>query len=100
MQNLWCINVGKKIDITAFIVYIVFVMPKPIIDIRRIKKMIKYRKYLGVRETARIIGVDVKTIYRWEKYLKGEIQVSKKSVGKLSTVIDLDKKIKRGKVRA
>ena len=47
-----------------------------------------------------IIGVDVKTIYRWEKYLKGEIQVSKKSVGKLSTVIDLDKKIKRGKVRA
>lgn len=67
-------------------------MPKPSIDIRRIKKMIAYRKYLGARETARIMDVDVKTIYRWEKYLKGEIKVSKKSVGKLSTVINLTRK--------
>jgi transposase-like protein len=67
-------------------------MPKPSIDIRRIKKMIAYRKYLGARETARIMDVDIKTIYRWEKYLKGEIKVSKKSVGKLSTVINLTRK--------
>lgn len=65
-------------------------MPKPVVDLRRIKKMIKYRKYLGVRETARIMNVDIKTVYRWEKYLKGEIKVSKKSDGKLSTVKKLD----------
>ena len=75
-------------------------MPKPVVDLRRIKKMIEYRKYLGVRETARIMNVDVKTIYRWEKYLRGEIKVSKRSVGKLSTVSALDKKIRRSKMKA
>lgn len=74
-------------------------MPKPIVDTRRIKKMIAYRKYLGVRETARIMNVDVKTIYRWEKYIKGEIKVSKKSVGKLSTVIQLDKNLEHDKMK-
>lgn len=75
-------------------------MPKPVIDIRRIKKMIEYRKYLGARETARIMGVDIKTIYRWEKYLKGEIKISKRSAGKLSTIKKLDSKIKRDKLKS
>ena len=77
-------------------------MPTPKPDIRRIKKMIKYRKVhkLSYRDTAKMLGVTLHTIERWEKYLTGELKVSKKNVRKLSTVIKLDKKLRRGKIKS
>lgn len=76
-------------------------MPTPKPDVRRIRKMIKYRKIhkLSYRDTAKIMGVTLHTIERWEKYLTGELKVSKKNARKLSTVIQLDKNLESDKMK-
>lgn len=76
-------------------------MPTPKPDVRRIRKMIKYRKIhkLSYRDTAKIMGVTLHTIERWEKYLTGELKVSKKNARKLSTVIQLDKNLEHDKMK-
>lgn len=71
-------------------------MPTPKPDVRRIKKMIYYRKKLKLsyRETCRLMGISIRTIQRWEAYLDGTLKVSPKNVRKLSTVKVLDSKFK------
>lgn len=55
-------------------------MPAPTPDIKGIKKFLEYRsKGLTYRDIQKIMGKDLKTLHRWNKYPVGKIQ-------KLSTV--------------
>ena len=46
-------------------------MPAPKPDINGIKKFVKYRSIgLSFREIQKLMGKDVKTLGRWDKYIK------------------------------